>query len=206
MDLPTYQTIRYAPGNPIIEVDETWLSASGEAGRVAEILRSPPFEAIDLMSRSERFLALSTDPVALATIGALTLGFLAAAVFAAVGFAVSATVSARERITEFALLRALGLSPRLLGTWMTLEQGLLVVSSLGFGTLVGWLLTTAILPLITVTQTGTRPVPEVAIVYPWDAVLILEVSLVAVLTVIVVTMTLLLRRLGLGSLLRLGEE
>jgi hypothetical protein len=206
MDLPTYQTIRYAPGHPMIEVDENWLSASGESKSVADILQSPPFEATNLMSRSDRFLALSTDPVALATIGALTLGFVAAAVFAAVGFAVSATVSARERITEFALLRALGLSPRLLGAWMTLEQGALVVSSLGFGTLVGWLLTRTILPLITVTQAGTRPVPDVAIVYPWDAVLTLEASLVAVLAVIVVAMTLLLRRLGLGSLLRLGDE
>jgi hypothetical protein len=206
MDLPTYQTMRYAPGNPIIEVDENWLSASGDSGSVADILQGPPFEATNVMSRSDRFLALSTDPVALATIGALTLGFLAAAVFAAVGFAVSATVSARERITEFALLRALGLSPRLLGAWMTLEQGALVVSSLGFGTLVGWLLTRTILPLITATQAGTRPVPDVAIVYPWDAVLTLEASLVAVLAVIVVAMTLLLRRLGLGSLLRLGDE
>ena len=38
--------------------------------------------------------------------------FIAAAVFAIVGFVVSAAVSARERVTEFALLRALGLSRR----------------------------------------------------------------------------------------------
>ena len=45
---------------------------------------------------------------------------------------------ARERVTEFGLLRALGLSPRQLGIWMALEQGLLVVSGLALGTLVGW--------------------------------------------------------------------
>jgi hypothetical protein len=206
VDLPTYQLIRYAPGRPIIETGEHWLAVSADAGEVAGTLLRAPLEARDVVGRDERFLNLTSDPVALVTIGALSIGFLAAAVFAAVGFAVSSTVSARERITEFALLRALGLSPRQLGSWMTLEQGVLVATSLAFGTLVGWLLTTFILPLVSVTQEGARPVPDVAIVYPWGSVLALEVGLVAVLAVIVTAMTLLLRRLGLGSLLRLGDE
>lgn len=206
VDLPTYQAIRYSPGSPIAQVDEHWLAVDGDPDEMAATLSALPFDAANVESRTDRFLGLSTDPVALGTIGALSIGFIAAAVFAAVGFAVSATVSARERITEFGLLRALGLSPRQLGAWMTLEQGILVVSSLGFGTLVGWALTTTILPLVTVTQQGTRPIPDVTIVYPWETVALLEAGLVAVLGVIVVVMSLLLRRLGLGSLLRLGEE
>ncbi|HEX6301123.1 MAG TPA: ABC transporter permease [Acidimicrobiia bacterium] len=206
VDLPTFQMIRYAPGIPITEAGEHWLAISANADEVAETLLGAPLEVREVVGRTERFLSLTTDPVALGTIGALSIGFLAAGVFAAVGFAVSTTVSARERITEFALLRALGLSPRQLGSWMTLEQGVLVATSLGFGTLVGWLLTTFILPLVSVTQEGTRPVPDVAIVYPWDSVLGLELGLVAVLAVIVAAMTLLLRRLGLGFLLRLGDD
>lgn len=205
-DLPTYQAVRYSPGAPIADIGEHWLEVDGDPDHVSEALRGQPLEARAVEGRAERFLTLSTDPVALGTIGALSIGFVAAAVFAAVGFAVSATVSARERITEFGLLRALGLSSRQLGSWMTLEQGVLVISSLGFGTLVGWALTTVILPLVTVTQLGTRPIPDLTVVYPWDAVLVLEVSLVVVLAVIVAVMSLLLRRLGLGSLLRVGEE
>jgi hypothetical protein len=205
-DLPTYQAVRYSPGAPIAAIGEHWLQVDRDPDHVSEALRVQPLEARAVEGRAERFLTLSTDPVALGTIGALSIGFVAAAVFAAVGFAVSATVSARERITEFGLLRALGLSSRQLGTWMTLEQGVLVISSLGFGTLVGWALTTVILPLVTVTQQGTRPIPDLTVVYPWDAVVVLEVSLVVVLAVIVAVMSLLLRRLGLGSLLRVGEE
>jgi hypothetical protein len=206
VDLPTYQAIRYSPGWPIAQVDEHWLAVDGDPDEVAAMVSAPPFDAATVESRADRFLELSTDPVALGTIGALSIGFVAAAVFAAVGFAVSATVSARERITEFGLFRALGLSPRQLGAWMTLEQGVLVVFSLGFGTLVGWALTGAILPLVTVTQQGTRPIPEVVSVYPWETVALLIAGLVTVLGVIVVVMSVLLRRLGLGSLLRLGEE
>jgi ABC-type antimicrobial peptide transport system permease subunit len=144
--------------------------------------------------------------VALGTIGALTVGFVAAAVFAAVGFAVSATVSTRERLIEFALLRALGLSPRQLGSWLILEQGVLVLVSLLFGTVIGVILTAAILPLTTLTQDGGPAVPEVIVLYPWGAVAGLQLAVVAVLGVIVTVLTALLRRVGLGSLLRLGED
>ena len=140
------------------------------------------------------------------TIGALTLGFVAAAVFAAVGFAVSATVSARERMVEFALLRALGLSGRQLGIWLAVEQGALVLVSLGLGTLIGIVLTATLLPLVSLTQTGDPAVPAVIVEYPWTAIIGLELAVVAVLAVIVVVMTVLLRRVGLGSLLRLGED
>lgn len=150
--------------------------------------------------------ALVSDPVALGIIGALTVGFIAAAVFAAVGFAVSATVSARERMVEFALLRALGLTPRQLGWWLVLEQGALVLTSLALGTLVGWVLTTLVLPLVILTQDGELANPPVIVQYPWQAIAGLELAVVAVLGVIVTILSVALLRIGLGSLLRLGDE
>jgi len=88
---------------------------------------------------------------------------------------------------------------------MTVEQGLLIMSSLALGTLVGWALTTVILPLISVTQQGERAMPEVEIVYPWGAVFAIQAGLIIVLAAIVAVMTAVLRRRGLGSLLRMGD-
>ena len=71
-------------------------------------------------------------------IGALSLGFVVALVFAVIGLAVSAAVSARQRRTEFALLRALGLSSDQLSRWLWLENGSVVAISLLFGTRLAW--------------------------------------------------------------------
>jgi len=131
---------------------------------------------------------------------------VAAAVFASVGFAVSATVSARERLTEFALLRALGLSNPQLGAWLAIEQAALVALSLGLGTAIGLLLSWLALPLISVTQVGTVPIPSLTVQYPWSTILLLELAVVGSLAVIVTVLITLLRRLGLGSLLRLGVD
>jgi hypothetical protein len=206
LDLATYQAMGYRAGANIPRPASYWLTIDGDPSPVVDELRSPPINSFAVAGQQELVDNLTADPVALATIGALAIGFVAAAVFATVGFAVSATVSARERLVEFALFRALGLSRRQLAAWLSLEQGVLVVLSLLLGTLVGVLLTAVVLPLITLTQGPPPAVPPVLVRYPWTVILALEIGVVAVLAAVVTAMTVLLRRIGLGSLLRMGED
>jgi ABC-type antimicrobial peptide transport system permease subunit len=206
LDLPTVQMMGYEPGYGLAPVDEYWLAAGGDVDDAVAGLRAPPINSFRVDTLESLTNRLVSDPVALGTIGALTVGFVAAAIFAAVGFAVSATVSARERLIEFALLRALGLSPRQLGRWLILEQGVLVLASLVLGTLIGVVLTAFLLPLVTLTQGGRPAVPDVLVIYPWTTVIWLELAVVGVLGLIVAVLTVVLRRVGLGSMLRLGED
>jgi hypothetical protein len=81
-----------------------------------------------------------------------------------------------------------------------------VVLSLGLGTAIGLLLSWLALPLISVTQAGAIPIPELTVEYPWSTILLLELAVVGTLAVIVTALIVLLRRLGLGSLLRLGVD
>ena len=103
----------------------------GHRTSVAEALTGAPFGSQAVLKPGRpRQLTLATDPIALGIIGALAIGFVAAALFAIVGFIVSAAVSARERIAEFALLRALGLSSGQLSVWLSLENAALATVSL----------------------------------------------------------------------------
>lgn len=206
-DLPTIQMMTYEVGGIIQQVDERWISVDdGGTTRVSAELRLAPYESFRVADRVGRANALKSDPIALGTIGSLSLGFVAAALFAAIGFTVSATVSARERVTEFALIRAIGLSPNELGFWLTFELGALVFTSLALGTLIGVLLSALALPLISITQGGASAFPDVIVVYPWSAVVWLEVGVVVVLGAIVATLAVLLTRVGIGPVLRLGDE
>lgn len=206
-DLPTLALLRYQLGAVTQDVDEWWLSVDdAAAGKVASSLESAPFSSQSVRSRIDRSRALRTDPVALGVIGGLSLGFVSAALFAAVGFIVSASVSARERLAEFALLRALGLSPGQLSRWLSLENGLLVAISLVGGTGLGLLMSWVALPYITVTQNASRAVPPVLVIIPWNSILVLEVVTVLALGFMVLVLGALLRRIGLGAALRLGED
>jgi predicted lysophospholipase L1 biosynthesis ABC-type transport system permease subunit len=207
VDLPTLAALAFQTDGRVIEAAEWWISAApGARAAVADALAAPPYSSPQVTSRVERSTTLLTDPVALGIIGALSLGFVAAGMFAALGFAVSAAVSAWDRLTEFALLRALGLSPRQLSGWLSLENGLLVVVSLACGTGLGLLLAWLILPLVSLTQAASRTVPEVIVVVPWRWVLLLEAVSLTALALAIGLMATLLRRVGLGSTLRLGGE
>ncbi len=207
MDLSTLLLLKFQGTRDVDPPSEWWLSVDdGSSEQVAAALRRAPFGSQEVLAIESRTRTLATDPVALGIIGALTLGFVAAALFALVGFMVSAAVSARERLTEFALLRALGLSRGQLSGWLSLENATLVVVSLVAGSGLGLAIAWVVLPFVTVTQQATVPMPPVQVEVPWLTILVLEVVGLAALAVAVAVLAWLLRRIGLGSVLRMGED
>jgi hypothetical protein len=207
LDEPTLGLLRLQGTSSARSADEWWMAATdGDAGALGGALRASPFDSTDVVTVVDRARSLSTDPVALGIIGALTLGFVATGLFAVVGLTVSAAVSARQRRTEFALLRALGLSGRQLSGSLWLENGSLVLVSLVTGTSLGLLIGWMALPFVTVTQRATAPVPPVIVHVPWDSILLLEVVSALALGIAVIAIGGVLRRLGVGSILRMGED
>jgi len=124
-----------------------------------------------VVGRDELARTLSMDPVPLGLIGILALGSLSAMIFATIGFLVTATVSANERLGEFALLRALGLSTRQLSWWLSIESLFLLIVGLVAGAILGAVLAWLVLPFTTLTQTGAEPVPAPAVVMPLGVLL-----------------------------------
>ena len=207
MDLPTLSLLEFEGSDAVAPVDEWWLAADdARLPAVAAALRGTPLQSDAVLTQVERARALSTDPVALGVIGAFAIGFIAAAVFAVLGFVVNAAVSARERVTEFALLRAVGLSSGQLSAWLSLESAGLAAISIVAGTALGLLLAWVVLPFVTVTQAAVAPVPPVQIVVPWATIGILVGVSTVVLAITIAGITLLLRRIGLASVLRMGED
>ena len=207
LDEATLGLLRLQGTSSVRSADEWWMAApDGAAEALSGALRSSPFDSAEVVTVVDRTRSLSTDPVALGIIGALTLGFVATGLFAVVGLTVSAAVSARQRRTEFALLRALGLSGRQLSGSLWLENGSLVLVSLLAGTSLGLLIGWLVLPFVTVTQRAAAPVPPVIVHVPWDRILFLDLLSALALGVAVVVIGAVLRRLGVGSILRMGED
>jgi ABC-type lipoprotein release transport system permease subunit len=206
-DLPTLEVMRFATALQVAAADEWWLDAAdGMSAAVAEGTSAAPISATSVITRDERGRLLSADPVALGIIGALSVGFVVAGLFAVIGLAVSAAVSARQRRTEFALLRALGMSGGELGRWLWLENVAVVAVSLVAGTTLGLIIGWVVLPFITVTQQGGAPFPPVLLEVPWAAIGLLELLSIGALVMTVLLLARVLRRFGIGSVLRMGED
>ena len=204
-DLATYLDTSFALDNRVVEPAEWWLAAGGDATGLAHRLRAAPFRSQDVVSRAEREHVLLEDAVPLGVIGALALGFVAAAAFAAVGFAASATAASRQRTLEFAVLRSLGLRTRQLSGWVGLESALVVVFSLLGGTALGLLVSWLVLPYVALGASGATPVPPVRLTIPWTTILWLELALLGTLAAISAAQLRLVRGLRLAPALRSAE-
>ena len=207
VDLASLELLRYQAAHATRQPTEWWLAADdGAAAAAVAEDRSGPFARATVLSRLERTASLGADPLALGIIGALALGFVVAGLFAVIGLAASAAVSARQRRGEFALLRALGLSGGQLSGWLWLENASLVLVSLvagtGLGLVIGWV----VLPYITVTQQATVPFPPVIVETPWATILVLEAVTAGALALTVLGLAAVLRRAGVGSVLRMGGD
>jgi predicted lysophospholipase L1 biosynthesis ABC-type transport system permease subunit len=207
VDIATLNLLRFQSSRGAGFAVEWWLDVDDAAlPTVFETTTSGPFAGATVLGREETRERLSADPLALAMIGALSLGAVVAALFAVIGLAVNAAVSARQRRTEFALLRALGLSPDQLSGWLWLENGSLVLVSLvagtGLGLLIGWV----VLPFVTVTQQAAVPFPPVIVEVPWLSILLLEAASAIALAITLLGLARIMRRAGLGSVLRMGED
>ena len=206
-DLPTLALLRFE-GSGAVDSPRAWWFTVVEGGdaAVAARLRDPAFGSASVITLTERTEALATDPVALGVIGALGIGVAAAGAFAIVGFIVSAAVSARERVTEFALLRALGLSSGQLSGWLSLENATLAIISLVAGSALGLLVAWVALPFVTVTRRAETAFPPVEVAVPWSTIAILEVAGIVALAGAIVGLTWSLGRIGMASALRMGED
>ena len=141
VDIQALGLLRLAAQVASGETAEWWLATEpGRSAAVAAGLAAAPIEATGVVDRTAVEGGLVADPLGLGVIGILGLGSLAALVFAAIGYLVSVSVSTTERLGELALLKALGLAPRQLLAWLSVENVALLVVGLGVGVLLGLLL------------------------------------------------------------------
>ncbi|MFJ3302423.1 FtsX-like permease family protein [Streptomyces sp. NPDC086549] len=182
--------------------NEWWLrTAPGDAAAVAAAVRAlPDVDPGQVVVRDEIAAELRDDPFGAGPEAAFAAAAVVAAALAAVGFAVSAAGSLRERNAEFAVLRALGAPRRRLARMIAAEQGVLLGLALVVGVALGTVLTRAVLPLIVLTAEATRPVPDLLVELPPGRLALLLTAVAA--APLLVTAALALRRADPVSALR----
>jgi hypothetical protein len=206
-DLPTVVALNERPAQAPFGPTERWIGlGGGDVDELVDSLSTLPYRSRNVRASDHLAAELQQDPVALGTLGALALGFVAATAVAGAGIMASSAGSARQRMSEFLLMRAIGLSPRQLTGWLFLENSLLIILGLVGGTLLGLLLGWLVLPLISLTQTAAQVFPEVQIVIPWGTIGLLQAAGIGLLIILTIALGIIVRRSGLGESLRVRDD
>ena len=135
----------------------------------------------------------------------LVLLFLAVALASASGLLLFSHLDARERQTEFALLRTLGISRGQMQRILWVNLFLMAACGVGLGTLLGWLVGASVLPIMEVVEEGARATPSLVLTTDWQRLLVSYVILAVVTGLCGLWLTWLTTKLQLQQVLRMGE-
>jgi hypothetical protein len=191
VDLGALQAVLAGELLPPAQVTQWWLatvpaSAGGSGAPPGLAAAVPPGSAVT--STAAVAAGLLGNPLSAVPQQALLAIAVAAAVLAVTGFLVSIVADVRQRRAESALLAALGVPPRAAAGQLCLEKLMLSLPAAAAGLALGAVLAELLVPAVTLTSSGTAPVPAVVIEIGWARALLLALA-VAVLPVLAAAVT-----------------
>ncbi|GHO44861.1 FtsX-like permease family protein [Ktedonospora formicarum] len=133
-----------------------WLRTSDNSATLQSIRRAlsnPDLSLVNVMDRRALIETLHHDSITLELLGMIMIGTVTALGLALFGNLISTWQSARARLTNFAVLRALGTDARQVSLILLWEQGTIYVSALVLGILFALLLTLMVVPNLVFTTT-----------------------------------------------------
>ena len=139
-----------------LPVNHVWLNTKDDAATVTDvraILTGSSLYLNNLQDRRALLAAMQSDPFYLSLVGTLTIGSVTALLLALLGSFISSWLNARARLINFAVLRALGTTPRQVASVLTWEQVMIYVTAIVIGMIFGTLLAVTVIPVLIFTST-----------------------------------------------------
>lgn len=141
--------------------NEFWLrlSANGQRTALLQAIESAKYDlSVDRVdSLSDALNDEATNPVTAGIRGLLLIGAITAALLAIIGTVAQTVMAARQRATQFSVLRTLGLSRRNLRSVLMAEQLVVYAFGLVGGTALGLVLSAAVLPYLQFSDSTIDP-------------------------------------------------
>jgi putative ABC transport system permease protein len=216
-----YNTSLEVNSNPII-TSYVWVRSKSDPTSIAEVRNelpsiNSPMQVNGLNDRRAIIANLQRDPLYIALLEMLITGAVAALLLALIGNLIASWQNARNRLTGFSVLRALGSSQQQVASVLLWEQSIVYATSLVLGLLFGVLLSLLALPSLIFTSAGgnaaistgefyvMQSVPPITVVIPVTLWIALAV-LIIICVVAIWMMVRIVSRPSISSTLRLNED
>lgn len=173
-------------------------------------LNKPELQVQKYQLLSSALNTAQANPVSAGIRGLLLVGAITAVLLAVLGSAIQSLLAARQRSTQFAVLRTVGMTGSQLTRLLLGEQVVMYFFGLVGGTVLGLLLTTATLPFLqfsdTTVDASTLGVPSYVLTFNGDGILLFYAALLFAFVLALALAARYASTIGLGKALRLGED
>ncbi len=172
---------------------ETWLTAEQHSGFTAQTSQAVQ-------------TALRDDALTLGVSRLLFMAFVIALILSVVSLVVYAALNAQARSSEFAVLRALGMSSSQIAQIIGMELVVVFLAAALLGAVMGALLSQLVLPSLAISPDASRITPPFLVEVQAAALLQYFAVLTVIMAAVIAFTALLIRRLSLGQSLRFQGE
>ena len=208
--------IRASQGpSQLVGPNEFWMRTSGNAAQQTKLMhelnrQQSGLGVNSIISYQQSLQKAESNPTNGGMRGLLLIGALTAALLAVLGTLAQAVLAARQRTTQFAIFRTLGMASRQLTGLLLGEQTVVYLFGLFGGTILGLLLTTATFPFLTFSDAAIDPttvgIPSYVLRANWQFVGIFYAALIVAFALALLIAARYAATIGLGKALRLGED
>jgi hypothetical protein len=223
IDYQTDNVVALAVNQETINPTNVWLRTSASPAAQASLRHALLTGANALTGSADRRqldAVLSSDPLYAALVGILLIGAAVALLLGLLGNLMVSWLNARSRRGDFAVLRALGSTPRQIASVLLWEQGIVYSSSLALGTILGLVFAALILPAFIFSPLAgvdtfdageeafylVQSVPVVHEIVPLWPILLLLVTLLGICALALIIMTAVVLRPRVSQTLRIDED
>ena len=185
---------------------DIWMRLEGAASPAAilDTLRARGFIITAATDSRWETAVWRTDPQRTALFGILSLGFIVAIVISGLGFLLHALFALRQRILQFGLLRALGLSTTQITAVVVYEKLFLVLLAAVGGTLIGALTAALFVPLLQIGTAVHGSTPPFVVAPAWSQAVKIYLAFVVMVTVTLAIVIGQLRQLRIYEAIKIG--
>ena len=209
VDYQSYATVYAKNSGAALSPNYLWLRTGDDASSLAHVRDALQ----DLQDRRALTTINQQNSVHLDLIGTLAIGLGAALMLALIGTLLSSWLNASNRLTSFAIMRALGMAPRQVAAVVLWEQSFVYILSFLLGTGLGAMLTIFAAPTVSLldltgpsSQFNPYDVPLVRTIIPYPQLALLLGVLAIICLVALLLITRIVSRPSLGQALRLNED
>ncbi len=198
----------YILNQSLVKPATVWLTLENEASlaSIIEQLNERGIWVVDYVDSQREIIIGKREPQRMGFFGMLSIGFIIAVAITVMGYFLYIFLSLKRRITQFGLLRSIGLSITQMIVILSLEQIIIVGSAFLIGTGLGVYSCHYFLPQLEVTQNIGGVVPDFLVaINSTDILQILNIISVA-LIVVLAGLVYLLSKIKLYQAVKIGED
>lgn len=173
---------------------------------IVDNLRDKDFIVSRATDARETALRLRDDPGRTGIFGILTVGFLVSAMLTVLGFMLYSFLSARRRMQQLGILRAMGLSITQLVSLFIFEQGFLILLGTLAGTVLGVVTGSLFIPFLQIKSEQHAGIPSFIVMTAWDDIYKIYAILGVILAFAFPAFIWMLARMKIHEAIKFGDE